>query len=610
MSLRHSAGRPVSPGTLLTRDMRAPPLPRAAREAGSSFCGSGGVVKLLLVLVALMVVINLQLAAGPGPPGPGLPTPPQSAVTGVPAAPRTASSPPAARTTPPPGLTATGAGAARNLKTLEIRRLGKEPGNGAKSRVEKGAQVGLPGPIQHETSGLCLHPFGGGNSVGEFHKLILFEGCYGEDRLKYVLKPDGTIRHVHTGSCLVAGDGKSPPTVNSPIRLSKAQCGQDASLWAVDSKGSIKHTATGYCVHIKGGMRAPPPKTELVLHPKCGLERNQFYIISAEPVNLPRSGLTAYPVVPPGQEPRRVAVSILITKDPGKTGGFIDSAASLAMSVMEAKSRYHIELVAIVAKRVVECRYALERIGFKVLERELPVTPEQIRNPQIAREIVTDGCCGIWELLKLHAWKLTEYDRVLQLDTDVMFHKNFDELFEIDRTLVWTHGALGGSERINGGFLVVRPNPADFDAMVEIIKTGDFRNGRGWKGKCCWVYGGRTIQGIVPMYYLYEKPEAQYEVDRCQYNNMVEIDRCKTWRYKDVTSNHFTVCQKPFHCSFRGPKLCKSFNREWWRTSHKVEKALGLSPRRECGRGGYKAIEWSAVPKDKVLYRNPVWRGG
>ena len=68
-------------------------------------------------------------------------------------------------------------------------------------------------------------------------------------------------------------------------------------------------------------------------------------------------------------------------------------------------------------------------------------------------------------------------------------------MFEYNATLVWTHGGLGGEEPLNGGFLVIKPHLGDFEEMLEIVREGDYRPGLGWRGVCCWVYGGRTIQG-------------------------------------------------------------------------------------------------------------------
>ncbi|GAB5370379.1 hypothetical protein AAMO2058_001487700 [Amorphochlora amoebiformis] len=467
----------------------------------------------------------------------------------------------------------------------------EQPDKTVNSPKNKGVSMGIHGPLRHLTSDLCVHPEGGGTNVKEGNRILLFTGCYREDRIKYVWTNNKEIKHVLSKKCIV-------PDPKRNLVLS-SDCSE--SRFELSTSGEIKYVPTGECMHVNGGSRNPRAGTGLVLHKGCGEERNTFHLITSMPVNLGKD-IKVGRRVSAENRPKKVALSILITKEPSKGNGFIDSAAMLVQSVKNAKSKYNIELVAIVSKDVKVCRYALERIGFRVLEKELPLTPEEIRNPTIAQEIVKDGCCGIWELLKLHAWKLTEYDRVLQLDTDILFHRNFDELFEYDTTLVWTHGALGGSERLNGGFLVVRPNPTHFDEMVEIIKSGDFQPGKGWRGKCCWVYGGRTIQGILPYYYLFEQMEYQQEVERCKYNNMVEIDRCKTWLYENVTSNHFTVCQKPFHCRSTRNDLCQQFTDAWWARSDEVERALGLEPRGRC-RSGYAGIDWSKVPSDKVLYK-------
>eukprot|EP00466_Bigelowiella_natans_P008117 jgi/Bigna1/134718/aug1.26_g9426 len=204
------------------------------------------------------------------------------------------------------------------------------------------------------------------------------------------------------------------PKVESKHRGALPVKAPDIAKIGVESKfelsddGDVRHVPSNMCLHVEGGMRSPSPGTSIVLFNRCGLERNQFLLVTQEPINVGKK-LGVPKIVAPSERPKRVAVSILITKDPGPKSGFVDSAATLVQSVMRAKSRYHIELVAIVSKEVQKCRYALERMGYRILEKELPVTPEEIRNPQIAREIVTDGCCGIWELLKLHAWKLTEY---------------------------------------------------------------------------------------------------------------------------------------------------------------------------------------------------------
>lgn len=210
-------------------------------------------------------------------------------------------------------------------------------------------------------------------------------------------------------------------------------------------------------------------------------------------------------MVCPTKKGLNVAVNILISRDPGIEGGFLDSAGALVMSIEEAQSVHDITLIALVHKDVVYCIPILEAMGYEVRKYDTPFQIEDVENKKIGEEMRTDGCCGILETLKLWAWTWTEFDVVLSVDADVHFHRNFDELFLLNTTLGWTHGATAdkGQELMNGGYLVIRPNPKHFEEMVALLKEGDFRDGSAWKGSGVgWVYGGRTIQGIVPMVFL------------------------------------------------------------------------------------------------------------
>ena len=70
---------------------------------------------------------------------------------------------------------------------------------------------------------------------------------------------------------------------------------------------------------------------------------------------------------------KKVAISILITSDPGEHSGFLDSAGALVMSIREAKISYDYDLIAIISPKVVKARPVLQTLGFEILVRELPV---------------------------------------------------------------------------------------------------------------------------------------------------------------------------------------------------------------------------------------------
>ena len=118
--------------------------------------------------------------------------------------------------------------------------------------------------------------------------------------------------------------------------------------------------------------------------------------------------------------------------------GFLDGAAVLAQSVLKAhqRSRYGAPaFVAFVSPRISQkTRSSLRGIGFRSIEKQLPIAPEKIEG-SFLRKLWTEptekfpdptmrgGCCGAWELLKLYAWTLIEYERVVHVDMDIGGHE-------------------------------------------------------------------------------------------------------------------------------------------------------------------------------------------
>ena len=61
-----------------------------------------------------------------------------------------------------------------------------------------------------------------------------------------------------------------------------------------------------------------------------------------------------------------MAVTIIITKDPGIRGGFLDSAAALTVSIEEANSIHDITLIALIHKDVKKCVPVLKALGYEI----------------------------------------------------------------------------------------------------------------------------------------------------------------------------------------------------------------------------------------------------
>jgi hypothetical protein len=144
----------------------------------------------------------------------------------------------------------------------------------------------------------------------------------------------------------------------------------------------------------------------------------------------------------------------------------------------------------------------------------------------------------------------------------------------------------------------------DYNALVEMVKEGDFRSGTAWGGSHIgWCYGGQTFQGLIPFYYQKsgKKKEGSFTaVDSCIYNNMVastndEKREQEKVPIEEIKTVHFTVCQKPWSCYGSGRGLCKLLHDQWWAIRANYEEKNGLKPGPRCVGSKYEPIDHDSM---------------
>jgi len=237
------------------------------------------------------------------------------------------------------------------------------------------------------------------------------------------------------------------------------------------------------------------------------------------------------------------------------------------------------------------------------------LSPKEIKGKHLRETIDKSGCCGALELLKICAWRLEDYYRVLLLDMDAVLVKNLDHLFEDDQEkdlkFTWDNAMDSGNSRappVQGGFLMIKPSQRVFEQIIDVVREGDFRPGTGWGGtRIGWCWGGQTVQGLLAYYYSMVEPDKGLAIDPCRYNSMATTKECKDYPWEQVASIHYTYCQKPWKCH-RTEGICEPMHNFWWKTRQNLEEAQGI-PKTErccCSSRHYSKLPLSSLP-------SPVW---
>lgn len=93
-------------------------------------------------------------------------------------------------------------------------------------------------------------------------------------------------------------------------------------------------------------------------------------------------------------------------------------------------------------------------------------------------------------LSKIYCWKMTSYDRVIYMDSDVFPTANMDAYFNLETTT----GFAGGVSPLNGGFVVLTPSLQIFNSLQRLVVSRgplpegdrpplDWDNDLGWSKK-------------------------------------------------------------------------------------------------------------------------------
>lgn len=149
------------------------------------------------------------------------------------------------------------------------------------------------------------------------------------------------------------------------------------------------------------------------------------------------------------ERPHREAYATILHSAQMYVCGAITAAQSIRMS---GSTR---DLVILVDETISEYhRGGLKAAGWKIH------TIQRIRNPKAEPEAYNE-----WNYSKFRLWQLTDYDKIIFIDADLLILRNIDFLFEMPEI-----SAIGNNATLfNSGVMVVEPSNCTFQLLMDHI---------------------------------------------------------------------------------------------------------------------------------------------
>lgn len=118
----------------------------------------------------------------------------------------------------------------------------------------------------------------------------------------------------------------------------------------------------------------------------------------------------------------------------------------------------------------------LKKCNVQLINIEKIPTPQHIYEHN---KSLNPNQAEIWKdvLTKLQAWNMTQFDKIIMLDCDLMILKNIDHCFELDDGTAALDGEYFNLwpdwSHFNSGFMVIKPDAAKFISMLAFAKMID-----------------------------------------------------------------------------------------------------------------------------------------
>ncbi|KAJ9180226.1 hypothetical protein P3X46_008498 [Hevea brasiliensis] len=255
---------------------------------------------------------------------------------------------------------------------------------------------------------------------------------------------------------------------------------------------------------------------------------------------------------------------------------YVCGAIALAQSIIQTKSTKDLVLLhdsSITSKSLRGLRAA----GWKTR------LIEPIRSPSARR-----GSYNEWNYSKLRVWQLTDYDKVIFIDADIIVLKNLDKFF------VYPQLSASANDKVlfNSGIMVIEPSKCTFeDLMSKTYKLASYNGGdQGFLNEA-FTWWHRLPSKLNHLKVFNIKGNPNHEIPDDLYT--IHLLGLKPWMcYRDYDCNWDMLARHIF--------ASDSAHRRWWHVYEampkKLQKYCGLTRQMEL-----RIRKWRGIAKKANL---------
>ncbi|CAI9108989.1 OLC1v1008713C2 [Oldenlandia corymbosa var. corymbosa] len=270
---------------------------------------------------------------------------------------------------------------------------------------------------------------------------------------------------------------------------------------------------------------------------------------------------------------------------------YVCGAIAAAQSIRMAGSTR--DLVILVDDTISEYhRSGLEAAGWKIR------TIQRIRNPKAEKDAYNE-----WNYSKFRLWQLTDYDKIIFIDADLLILRNIDFLFKMPQiSATGNNGTL-----FNSGVMIIEPSNCTFQLLMDHINEIESYNGgdQGYLNEIfTWWHRIPKHMNFLKHFWIGDEEEAKQKKIRLFGAEPPILYVLHYLGYKPW------LCYRDFDCNWN-VDILQEFasdiaHRSWWRVHDAMPRRLQefclLSSKQKA------QMEWDRREAEKANYTDGHWK--